>query len=444
MQTIATSLGADRALGWRNDSSPCTDGWTGVACNERGRVTAIRARNASLNGTLPRDMALPWLKELDLRDNAITGQLPSTVFLRLERLRLDNNNFTSVAVGFLAAAKLLQVFTISNNSQLQGWDLPNNPHTIGNLRDYIANNASITGTLSRFLGSSNTFAALDSLSLANNRLTGEVPTTFSSRTLTHLDLSDNFLSGPLDFIAKLPELEELRLDRNSFTGPLPDFSGLWSLQVVTLAHNNLNGVVPATLVRLRGLASVTLRDNLFQGPVPVFAESVQTDVAEASLDGSFCRPQPRSCDNRVESFISIAGALHYPQILAMSWKGNHPCDGWLGIHCDKSGSITGVNLCRLGLIGTIPPAFGDFKSLVVLLLAGNNITGVVPRSIAGLQSLKVLDVSDNSLEGTMPRFQSTTMIWAEGNPNLAVSGTSQTCISGFVVAAMTVIVVLFV
>lgn len=114
MQTIATSLGADRALGWGNDSSPCTDGWTGVVCNERGRVTAIRARNASLNGTLPRDIAMPWLKELDLRDNAITGQLPSTVFLRLERLRLDNNNFTSVAVGFLAAAKLLQVIQFSS------------------------------------------------------------------------------------------------------------------------------------------------------------------------------------------------------------------------------------------------------------------------------------------------------------------------------------------
>ncbi|XP_048555891.1 receptor protein kinase TMK1-like [Triticum urartu] len=292
MQTIATSLGADRALGWGNDSSPCTHGWTGVVCNERGRVTAIRARNASLNGTLPGEIALPWLKELDLRDNAITGQLPSTVFLRL-----DNNNFTSVAVGFLAGARSLQVFTISNNSQLEGWDLPNNPHTIGNLQDYIANNASITGTLSRFLGSS-TFAALGSLSLGNNRLTGEVPTTFSSRTLTHLDLSANFLSGPLNFIAKLPELEELRLDRNSFTGPLPDFSGLWSLQVVTLAHNNLTGVVPATLVRLEGLSSVTLRNNLFQGPLPVFAGSVQTDVAEASLDRSFCRPQPGPCDSQ--------------------------------------------------------------------------------------------------------------------------------------------------
>ncbi|XBI73822.1 hypothetical protein VPH35_067483 [Triticum aestivum] len=239
MQTIATSLGADRALGWGNDSSPCTDGWTGVVCNERGRVTAIRARN-----------------ELDLRDNAITGQLPSTVFLRLERLRLDNNNFTSVAVG----------------------------------------------------------------------------------------------------------------------------------------------------------------DNLFQGPLPVFAGSVQTDVAEASLDGSFCRPQaqPGPCDSC---------------ILAMSWKGNHPCDGWLGVHCDKSGSITGVNLCRLW-------------SLVALLLGGNNITGVVPRSIAGLPSLRVLDVSHNSLEGTMSRFRSTMTIWAEGNPNLTVSGTSQACISSFVVAAMTVIVVL--
>jgi hypothetical protein len=41
-------------------------------------------------------------------------------------------------------------------------------------------------------------SVLDTLSLAHNKLNGEVLTTFASPTLTHLDLSFNFLNGPIN------------------------------------------------------------------------------------------------------------------------------------------------------------------------------------------------------------------------------------------------------
>jgi Leucine-rich repeat (LRR) protein len=244
------------------------------------------------------------LEVLDLRDNDIAGDLPIAAFIYLRELLLDGNNFNSVPVGFLAGARKLQVFSISNCSHLMDWELPNDPRQFGSLRAYTADNAHVSGTLSSFLGNSSYFPGLSRLSLSNNLLTGEVPAAFASGTLTHLDLSYNSLTGPVDFIANLPQLVLLRLAGNGFTGPLPDFSGHWSLTVVDVAHNHLTGVVPASLVELEGLSTVSIRGNLLQGRLPEFATSVQTDTAEAASDGSFCRPEPGPCDKRVQSLVA--------------------------------------------------------------------------------------------------------------------------------------------
>ncbi|XP_051229201.1 receptor protein kinase TMK1-like [Lolium perenne] len=451
MGVVAKALGADHALGWTNNTSPCVDGWIGVVCDQVGRVTAIYARNTGLNGTLPPDIGgLAALHELDLRDNSIRGELPNQYFLDLMRLRLDGNNFTSIPTGFLRFGTSLQIFTISNSSHLQSWELPRGPYgPLGfetTLQVYIADNAHLAGNLSLFLGSNNSFNSLNVLSLANNNLTGEVRATFASRTLTQLDLSHNMLTGPVSFLGNLRELEEIRLNGNGFTGPLPDFSGHWSLTLVDLAHNRLTGVVPASLVQLGGLRSVSIKHNLFQGAVPEFAGSVLTDIAEAASNESFCRPQPGPCDRRVQSFIAIAGGFRFPEDLAASWKGNDPCDRWLGIYCNKNGEITGVNFGHLKFNGTLHPAFGDLKSLMMIIVAGNNLTGTVPPSIAALPSLRIIDVSDNSLSGTMPTFRSGVMIWAGGNKNLTVAGASRLCITDpmrrFAAAAAAAIVVL--
>ncbi|KAM0888597.1 hypothetical protein ACQ4PT_028242 [Festuca glaucescens] len=327
------------------------------------------------------------------------------------------------------------------------WELPNDPRRLGSLRAYTADNAHVSGTLSRFLGNSSSFPSLSRLSLPNNLLTGEVPAAFASGTLTHLDLSYNSLTGPVDFIANLPQLVLLRLSRNGFTGPLPDFSGHWSLRVLDVAHNHLTGVVPASLVGLEDLITVSIRGNLLQGSLPEFATSVHTDTAEATSDGSFCRPEPGPCDKRVQSLVAIAGALHFPETFAASWKGNSPCNGWLGVYCDnKNGAITGVNFARLHLNGTLHPALGDLKSLIMIVVAGNNLTGNVPRSIAALPSLRTLDITNNSLSGTVPTFRRGVAIWAGGNKDLTVAGASELRVSDrmrrFAAAAATVIAVL--
>ncbi|TVU45579.1 hypothetical protein EJB05_05069, partial [Eragrostis curvula] len=80
-------------------------------------------------------------------------------------------------------------------------------------------------------------------------------------------------------------------------------------------------------------------------------------------------------------------------MLLASWRGNDPCDKWLGVHCDTSGAVTGINLCRLGLNGTLDPAIGNLSSLQALLISDNNVTCVVPASIASLSPPSVCSTS---------------------------------------------------
>ncbi|RLN19139.1 hypothetical protein C2845_PM02G01940 [Panicum miliaceum] len=239
------------------------------------------------------------------------------------------------------------------------------------------------------------------------------------------------------FVDNLSGLSVLRLDRNNFTGPLPTLYGLL-LQVLSVAHNRLTGLVPPPLLHMPAdMEMVSLAGNLL-GPVPQFVTTVQNDVAEAAATGSFCRLGPGPCDPDVTSLLAIAAALHFPEVLARSWKRNDACLGWLGVHCegedmDNGGRrrVKGINLSRLGLNGTMDPAFASLVSLRFISLSGNNISGGVPPAIATqLPSLRVLDVSDNALAGKLPKFSRDVEVCAEGNPGLNISSFSPPGISG--------------
>jgi len=378
-------------------------------------VVSISAQGVDLNVTLPSDIHhLSKLRFLDLRRNRITGPLPQALFPELKTLLVDRNSFTGVPPNILALMPMLTKLTLNDNVELKEWELPaaRSPHS--QLQVFEARNASVAGTLSLFLRSGSAHPNLVRLLLANNRLAGQVM--FSSTMLRYLDLSHNMLTGTIEFITGLPNVQELRLHDNAFTGVLPDFSKLWRLRVLTLSQNQFTGIVPVSLINHGGLTSVSLTENLFQGPLPEFPRSVQTDVAHAAYWGSFCRPEPGPCQERVVLLLLIAAAFQFPVSLATSWKGNDPCAGWLGVYCDNStGEIIGINLSHLALNGTISPVFGALRSLQALLLGGNNLAGVVLQSLLRLQSLRVLDVSDNAAPEDMPHFRSSVLILARAS-----------------------------
>ncbi|XP_061953062.1 MDIS1-interacting receptor like kinase 2-like [Populus nigra] len=93
-----------------------------------------------------------------------------------------------------------------------------------------------------------------------------------------------------------------------------------------------------------------------------------------------------SLDNRSQSLLS-------------SWAGDSPCN-WVGISCDKSGSVTTISLPHSSLRGTLNSLrFPSFPNLINLILHNNSLYGSIPSHIGNLIRL---DLSSNKISGNIP------------------------------------------
>nr|CAB3447110.1 unnamed protein product [Digitaria exilis] len=79
-----------------------------------------------------------------------------------------------------------------------------------------------------------------------------------------------------------------------------------------------------------------------------------------------------------------------------SWvRGGDVCSGtFVGITCDVSGRITGINLTDKGLSGTLTLFLSSLGALEILDLSGNQLTGAIS-SLAGMTSLTYLVLTGN-------------------------------------------------
>ncbi|PKA52201.1 putative receptor protein kinase TMK1 [Apostasia shenzhenica] len=432
MRLLARSLGADRGLGWLQETDPCA--WRRVSCSG-GRVTAIQVGNESLAGSLPPQITnLTVLNRLELQSNKISGDLPSLSGLSsLQTLLLHDNLFSSIPADFFSGLTSLSAVYLDNNP-FKPWVIPASLRDAGGLVNFSANSANVSGSVPGFFGAA--FPSLEHLALAFNLLSGPIPADFAGSGIRSLWLNNQVsgaaLSGAISVVQNMTNLEELWLHSNTFSGPLLDFSGLINLRDLQLRDNQLTGPVPSSLTSLKSLYRVTLTNNLLQGPVPDFPIS----VVELDLDPkteSFCLQKPGApCDTRVDVLLSISKSFEYPVRFAENWKGNNPCSGgWLGINCDVEGNITVINFQKMGLNGSISPDFTKLPALQKLLLSNNNLTGSIPAALTSLAYLSELDVSNNSLSGKVPTFPKRVLLRTQGNPSIgtdlpsSVSNTSE-------------------
>ncbi|KAA8547681.1 hypothetical protein F0562_004110 [Nyssa sinensis] len=403
MLALKRSLNQPEDLGW-SDPEPCN--WMHVVCSEDKRVTRIQIGHQNLQGTIPLNLSnLTELERLELQWNNISGPLPSLNGLSsLQVLMLSNNQFSSIPIDFFTGMSSLQSVEIDNNP-FSAWQIPESLRNASTLQNFSANSANLSGKIPEFLGPDE-FPGLINLHLAFNNLEGELPSSFSGSQIESLwvngQKSDAKLSGRIDVIQNMTFLKEVWLHSNAFLGPLPDFSGLKGLESLSLRDNSFTGPVPMSLVNLGSLRVVNLTNNLLQGPMPKFSNLVAVDMTKDT--NSLCLPEPGDCDPSVNLLLSIAKSMDYPTKFAENWKGNDPCADWFGITCNGV-NITIVNFQKMGLTGMISPKFGSIKSLQRLVLADNNLTGTIPEELTTLPALTELDVSNNQLYGKVPAFK---------------------------------------
>ncbi|KVI10012.1 probable LRR receptor-like serine/threonine-protein kinase IRK [Cynara cardunculus var. scolymus] len=302
-----------------DDDSPCK--WKGIRCNPRSnRVSDLVLDGFGLSGRMGRGlMQLKFLSKLSLARNNLTG---------------------SIGVN-LAQLANLRVIDLSENG-LSGPVPPNFFDQCGSLRSISLANNRFSGQIPDSLVSC---SALGALNFSSNQFSGLLPSgIWSLHGLRSLDLSDNLLKGeiPKD-IEGLYNLREIKLRKNQFTGSVPDEIGACALlRSVDFSENLFSGLLPSTLQKLSLCNDLNFHSNQFTG-----------EVTE-----------------------------------------------WIG----EMGSLQTVDLSKNMFSGAVPNAIGNIQSLKVLNISNNGFSGSLPASLINCKSIQSLDVSRNSLTGSLPTW----------------------------------------
>lgn len=229
---------------WTKDNNPC--GWVGISCVDQdtkkntGRVTAINLPNNNLNGKLPREIwNLDRLQILWLPNNGITGEISASGITQarmLKVLNLKNNKLTGQIPSTIGKARNLRSINLSNN-QLTGM-IPNTIGDLNKLTHLTLGGNQWSGAFPAEIGS---LIALRSISVENSSLGGLLP--------TELRFAKN--------------LERIKFKGNEFEGPIPTGWGkLRKLQTLNLQHNKLEGAVLPDLIGMVSLKKAEFTGNL--------------------------------------------------------------------------------------------------------------------------------------------------------------------------------------
>lgn len=417
----------------------------------------------SFSGQIPAELGRGCgaLQELDLSANNLDGELPSTFSScsSLQSLNLGNNllsgDFITTVLSSLSGLQYLCLafnnitgpvpISLTNLTKLHVLDLSSN---------------GFNGEIPSGLCSSGSFSLLEKLLLANNVLSGTVPSELGNcRSLRAIDFSFNNLSGEIPReVWSLPKLTDLVMWANSLSGEIPEgictmggnlemlilnnnfISGtipksianctnmIWvsllsnqltgeippgigdlpDLAILQLGNNSLSGQIPSELGKCRGLIWLDLNSNNLTGSLPPELANEAGQVIPGSISGkqfAFVRNEGGTACRGAGGLVEFEGIRSsrlesYPMV--------HSCPStriYTGVTVytfASNGSMIYLDLSYNSLSGTIPESYGSMGFLQVLNLGHNRLTGGIPTSFGGLKAIGVLDLSHNHLQGYLP------------------------------------------
>ncbi|XP_078176151.1 uncharacterized protein LOC144569577 isoform X2 [Carex rostrata] len=350
-----------------------------------------------LRGKLPASLVhMTKLMDMDLSNNRLEGKLP---FLptSLEYLFLSNNSFSG-QLRKNRRSPYKNKLIVSNNNTVEMVELF--PCGLTSLYYLDLSSNSLSGHLPPCWSNIS-----DIVNLANNRLSGVVPSSLScSVTLEVLKLENNSLTGEFPFDLQFCSgLKLLDLGENSFHGIIPDWVGesFQQLQIVSLRSNLISGNIPSKLTQLNNLQFLDLSNNYLIGPLP------------RGLDNFTSMSQLFSLINGdMYYYYMSVNAITKGLILEYDYRGlsffksmdlsNNNLTGEIPKAIVVLAGLFNLNLSHNHLIGNIPLQIGNMTSLESLDFHKNNLSGTIPQSISTLYTLAVLNFSYNNLSGSIP------------------------------------------
>lgn len=240
---------------------------------------ALWLESAGLQGTLPPELALlTGLRELQLSNNELFGVMPPQWFVddketritwqtSLEEMVLKNNSVSGRIPTEIALATSLKRLDLQQN-QFQR-NIPSEIGLMGNLTHLIWNDNFLSGSIPTEIGK---MSALTACAWTNNRLSGTLPTEMASaRSLQEFYVGENQLTGtiPWEIMFLMHSLVDLHLHSNQLSQSIPTRLGLLTqLRWLNLANNQFTGTIPTSLGRMTLMQLFQVENNSLQGDLP--------------------------------------------------------------------------------------------------------------------------------------------------------------------------------
>ncbi|XP_024542855.1 serine/threonine-protein kinase BRI1-like 2 [Selaginella moellendorffii] len=363
------------------------------------------------------------LKSLDLSTNSFTGEIPETLFRRctaLEQISLAHNNFSSYLPS-LISLPYLKIIDASYNA-FKGQV----PAFRTNLRHLNLSSNSFTITSNETCPLT---SKLESLILVNNELHGRVLDTLKlCNALKMLDLSFNSVTGqiPENICDILPKLEYFLAWVNNLEGGIPsNLMACNNLTMIILSYNNLEGNIPAELVSsLIKLQWLSLSNNKLIGEIPSLENAKEMLVLQLS-NNSLQGKVPSRMGMQVIELRKNKLTGNIPPILGFTRKTfvkatldslKTAIDTKAGICMDTTFAIQGISLDKMKELlkiksgGCFPnvnllPAltYGyNISSPLHIDISHNNLYGEIPSQLSEMQDLQYLNFGHNDISGVIP------------------------------------------
>ncbi|CAL5025110.1 unnamed protein product [Urochloa decumbens] len=357
--------------------------------------------NNQLTGNLPVSIfTLPLIEHLNVSQNMFEGSIPwssrSNISSSYRTLDISMNNLSG-NFSFLWLRNLtnLEKLYLSGNVHLAvcvnfpGWTPP------FQLKELLLSGCDIDKTIfaqPHFLRTQNYLEVLD---LSNNSLSGSIPRWLFAQqsTLLYLNLENNLLSGSLDqIISTQTNLLAISLSLNRISGHLPAniSSILPNATLFDLSGNTISGEIPSDLCNISNMEYLDLSNNNLSGELPscLFADHPILKTLKVSNNklGGLILGGKSNLSIRWEIYLdgnNFEGGL--PQYLT----GNFEFQGTMDFHGNK-------------LSGKLDVSLWILPNLWTLNLASNNLTGEIDPSICNLTSINLLDISNNNISGSLP------------------------------------------
>ncbi|CAN8258785.1 unnamed protein product [Cochlearia groenlandica] len=221
-------------------------------------VTIFHANSNNFIGSVPKVSNLKYLFELDLSNNKLSGEFPSSV------LKATNLTFLDLRFNSFSGSVPPQVFDLD-------------------LDILFINNNNLAQRLPENLGS----ITARYLTFANNRFNGPIPSSIGNiKSLQEVFFLNNKLTGCLPYqIGKLNQAKFFDVELNQLTGPIPcSFGCLRKMEHLNLARNKFYGTIPEILCDLSSLNNASLSFNYFTRAGPKCRKLIKKKVLDVRMN----------------------------------------------------------------------------------------------------------------------------------------------------------------